>query len=759
MINTIKTSSIIDFFKKKETLSVVLILLFLVLALSCMFISPQAYKRTLHEGDIALKDTYAPYNFTYKWEIDEEATAMAKDEATATVPIYMKRNYEKEEQSTSDITVFFVLLEEVNAQEITPAEKLAAIKSNDKVSLPPKAVKVMLDSSDPDKLRSASMLIIKDLYESGIVGNGEFSDLTSNNITAVVVPSKDGEEIKTVEVNSLVEGGILRDAVEKKVSDGLESDWKTRQALASLINGYISVNVEIDVEMTEAEREAVASLVQPIYSTWEVKKNEIIIEKGQRINARNLAQLSELRRVFRRGVTPAFFMGALLIFLVMGFMVSVYISFTEKGNYLTHTKKIGIILINLLGIIILADFVTRSPQPTFFIPLAGMSMMLLLLVGFNVTFITTVVMSILLAVMFGGNIELVFVLLTGSIVGMFVIKGARRRANILWAALFVGIAKSVALSCIGLINGMGMDYFLKAAVWGIASGLFSGLIVMGIMPIFEYFFKISTNISLLELSDLNHPLLKRLAMEAPGTYHHCIMVGNLSEAACDAIGANSLMSRVGAYYHDIGKVAKAEYFSENEMASGSRHAKLSPSMSALIIGKHVKDGMEIAKKHKLNNTIVDFITQHHGTSLISFFYQKALERSEGGILPSERNFRYPGPKPQTKESAIVLLADSVEASSRSLDAPTPASIRNLVKKIVNNKFIDGQLDECDLTLRDMHQIADSFVHVLMGIFHTRLVYPDEKKSQSEENENENKDILSKPKQKKKSKPGKNGEDS
>jgi len=359
-----------------------------------------------------------------------------------------------------------------------------------------------------------------------------------------------------------------------------------------------------------------------------------------------------------------------------------------------------------------------------------MGMIITLLVSFNAAFLSVVIMGILLSLLVGGGTEVLLVLVAGSIAGMFAVKGARRRAQILWAGLLAGAAKLVAIGCIGLINGMDMEFFVHDGMWAIASGLLSGFIVMGLLPVFEHLFKVPTNISLLELSDLNHPLLKRLAMEAPGTYHHSIMVGNLAEAACDVIGANSLLARVGAYYHDIGKVSKAEYFSENEMTSGSKHLNLAPSMSALIIAKHVKEGEEIAKKYKLNTKIIDFITQHHGDSLIFYFYQKAIKKSKDPSALKEDNFRYPGPKPQTKESAIVLLADSVEASSRTLQDPTPASIRNLVKKIINNKFIDAQLDNCDLTLKDMHEIADSFVRVLTGIFHTRLEYPEDVKRKS-----------------------------
>ena len=526
--------------------------------------------------------------------------------------------------------------------------------------------------------------------------------------------------------------------LEEKLEEYVAREFPTKRKIHQAVIVLLKMNIRPDLtpseDKTEADRKIAAKAVKPVYKKWEVKKNELIIEKGKRVNARNIAQLSQSRRFFRPGTTPTFFLGVISLFLLLGLIAVIYMSFVyKKRNFLQDTKDIAIILLNMFFMIVVADGVMRSPQPSYFIPMASMAMILMLLVGFNMAFLGVVLMSMFVSLFMGGGSEITFVLLTGSIAGIFAVKGARRRASILWAGLLAGIAKFLAIVCIGLINGMELDFYVHDGLWGIASGLFSGFIVMGLLPIFEYLFKVPTNISLLELSDLNHPLLKKLAMEAPGTYHHGIMVGNLAEAASDAVGADSLRARVGAYYHDIGKIPKAEYFSENEMGSGSRHAKLSPSMSALIISKHVTNGVEIAKKYKLNTAIIDFITQHHGDSLIAYFYQKAIEKNEGEDGLKEEDFRYPGPRPQTKESAIVLLADAVEASSRTLDDPTPSSIRTLVRKIINNKFIDGQLDECDLTLKDMHMIADSFVRVLMGVFHTRLDYPDQKEEKERDN--------------------------
>jgi hypothetical protein len=247
---------------------------------------------------------------------------------------------------------------------------------------------------------------------------------------------------------------------------------------------------------------------------------------------------------------------------------------------------------------------------------------------------------------------------------------------------------------------------------------------LGLLPSLESLFDITTNFKLLELSNLHQPILRQLILVAPGTYHHSIVLGTLAEAAAEAVGANSLLVRVSACYHDIGKIKKPAYFIENQMEALNRHDKLSPSMSSLIVTSHVKDGVELARESKLPAPIIDIIRQHHGTSLITFFYQKAKDAENTRLAEvREEEYRYTGPKPQTKEAAIVMLADAVEAASKTLTDPTPARVQGMVERIINNIFVDGQLEECDLTLRDLHQIAKAFVRILTGIFHHRVDYP------------------------------------
>jgi putative nucleotidyltransferase with HDIG domain len=242
------------------------------------------------------------------------------------------------------------------------------------------------------------------------------------------------------------------------------------------------------------------------------------------------------------------------------------------------------------------------------------------------------------------------------------------------------------------------------------------------LPVFESLLGFTTNLTLLELSNLNHPLLRRLALEAPGTYHHSMIIGNLAEAAAEAIDANALLARVGSYFHDIGKMDKPEYFVENQQHLRSKHEKLPPSMSALILESHVKRGRELALQHDLPDAVIDFIEQHHGTTTMSFFYHKAQQQTLNEPV-REEDYRYPGPRPQTRETAIVMLADSVEAVSRTLDDPKPGRLQTAIHKVVETKFSAGQLEECDLTLKDLNRIEESFLKILLGVFHSRIDYP------------------------------------
>jgi len=275
-------------------------------------------------------------------------------------------------------------------------------------------------------------------------------------------------------------------------------------------------------------------------------------------------------------------------------------------------------------------------------------------------------------------------------------------------------------------------------------GLFTPILSVGLalflLPVIEPVVGISSDLTLLELSDLNHPLLKRMALEAQGTYHHSQVVGQLAEQAARAIDANSLLTRVGALYHDLGKLQKPDYYVENQRIGDNKHDELSPSMSALVISAHVKDGIELARKWRLPQAVVDFIPEHHGTNVMEYFYHKALE-GEGNETVKVDDFRYPGPKPHSRETAILMLADAVEAATRSLGKPTPSRIKEITKQIVDKRMLSGELDESNLTLSDLAGIRQAFIPLLTGIHHTRIVYPGQKDKEvekSSERKSENK---------------------
>lgn len=411
--------------------------------------------------------------------------------------------------------------------------------------------------------------------------------------------------------------------------------------------------------------------------------------------------------------------------IIPAFLVSLYAYI--KARHIDFKKYSLLNLTFLLLIIFDAGyFIINKGLSIFYIPFSAIPMLTMLLFNnLEISLLMTLAVSVSIASLSNNRFDLALLFLISGVVSSILVKGARKRTTIIIAGFTVGIIQVLSLLFIEYFwFGIPDRYpilFINAVI--------SGILVLGVLPVFEYLFKTLTNISLLELADFNHPLLQRMILEAPGTYHHSLLVGNLCESACRAVGANALLARIGAYYHDIGKLSKPGYFSENQMVGASKHDTLSPAMSKLVIMNHVKEGLEIAKKYKLNPALMDFITQHHGTSLVYYFYHRALQNTGAEEEVKEDVYRYPGPKPNTKETAIVLLADSVEAATRALKEPTAAKIKETVHQLINNKFIEGQLDECELTLKDLEKISTVFIRILGAIYHSRITYPEQAKGE------------------------------
>jgi putative nucleotidyltransferase with HDIG domain len=379
-------------------------------------------------------------------------------------------------------------------------------------------------------------------------------------------------------------------------------------------------------------------------------------------------------------------------------------------------------------------------------PYAFAPLVMSVLLGRNHGLYAAVFVSLWSSVLFGKiDAPLLVTSLISGFTAVSLTLQVRRRGKLIRAGLGVGLAIWLLSLTFGLIGPLNLfspianDWRMIGlqSAYAIGNGIVTAMIVGGAIPILEHLFQITTDISWLEASDLNHPLLRRMTIEAPGTYHHSLVVANLAEAAAEAIGANATLCRVCSYFHDVGKLVKPEYFTENMNFERNPHDDLAPTMSALIIIAHVKEGVDLALKYKLNHRIIDIIQEHHGTSLVYYFYQRALQQQEdaraGGKIMNmreedipevrEESFRYSGPKPQTKESAIVSLADIVESASRSLEKPTPPKVEQLVQELIEERIADGQLDECDLTLGDLRVIAERFRRTLMTMLHSRIAYP------------------------------------
>jgi len=406
------------------------------------------------------------------------------------------------------------------------------------------------------------------------------------------------------------------------------------------------------------------------------------------------------------------------------FLISLYVYIKFRRQNLKNFNLLNMTLLFLITLVS-SYFIIMQRRLIFYIPFCVIPVLATLLFNnLEISLLITLATAVSVASLSDNPFQLALLFLISGIISSTLVLGARRRTTIIRAGFIVGVMQVISLIFIDRFRiGLPARYLIL-----MLNGIVSVIVVLGVLPVFEYLFRTLTNISLLELADFHHPLLQRMVQEAAGTHHHSLVVGNLSETACEAVGANALLARIGAYYHDIGKLQKPDYFSENQDIKASKHDTLAPSMSKLIIMNHVKEGIELAKKYRLNPILIDFIVQHHGNSLVYYFYRRALEGLEEDQEVKEEGFRYPGPRPNTKETAIVLLADSVEAATRALKDPTPTKIEEVVHKVINNKFIDGQLDECDLTLKDLEKISSVFIRILSGIYHSRVTYPEESRS-------------------------------
>jgi len=520
-------------------------------------------------------------------------------------------------------------------------------------------------------------------------------------------------------------------------------DYGLLNLVVDFVQRLIQPNITLNRNETQERKKAATTEIKPVLH--KIKAGEMLLREGERVTEVQLLKLKTLATQSKKQQVLFTSVGAAMVLVCL--LVTTYILHLNQPGRLSgeHNKSLLFMACVFLTFFLLAEISYKLSEvltlnatlpiqmsSTWFgIPLASGAMIVCVFMGITVATPIAMVMAVSFAVIFGNSLPYFLYFLISGTMAAYWIQNCRERKVFITAGAKLGLLNILLVTAIDFyLADLSGPKLLYDWAFGFMGGIGAGIVTAGIVPLVEIAFGYTTDISLLELANLDRPILRRLMIEAPGTYHHSVIVGSLVEAAASEIGANHLLTKVCGYYHDIGKINKPLYFIENQQNGKNKHDKLAPSMSGLILIAHVKEGVEIAREHKLGQDIIDTIRQHHGTSFIKYFYDKARQL-KGEDQVNIDDFRYPGPKPQTREAGLVMLADVVEAASRTLDNPTPSRIQGLVQNLINNIFSDGQLDECELTLKDLHKIARSFNKILYGIHHHRIEYTEKRASAGE----------------------------
>ncbi len=522
-----------------------------------------------------------------------------------------------------------------------------------------------------------------------------------------------------------------RSKLQQRIRDEFPSPIIAERVLAWL-ESRIPVTLSLNKEASQAAAKAAMDAVPDVLNHYTRGKSQLA--EGERPIGPKELELLRLERAAILSATPIadrLYQGsaALGLYVALSVLCAVYL--LHRQPILLIRFRSFVTLLGLVsGTIILSYLCSQDPWQVELVPLSMFAIVSAIAYRHEVALLLSAVVCLVVALTEGRSIA-EFVIYSAAMAAPILLLGhIRSRTRLIYVSLCTALV--VSFTTIGVLLEMGRTadmVLLRLAVWQGMLAILSGLLMTALLPFVEALMDVQTDISLLELGDVAHPLLQELVRRAPGTYNHSINVASIAQAAADRIGANGLLVRVGAYFHDIGKMLKPQYFIENQSDRGNRHETLLPAMSTLIIIAHVKDGADLARQHHLPQSVIDFIMQHHGTTLVEFFFDRANRQSEAdpdAAEVDEGSFRYPGPKPQTKEAAVLMLADAVEGASRTLHDPAPSRIENLVKEMALKRLLDGQFDECGITLKELHLVQESIVKSLIAMYHGRVKYPDQK---------------------------------
>lgn len=737
-----------------------------LLAAAVTFLCSMTLERipmTLEEGAIAQRNIKADRNYEI---IDEEATSKFKDEARLGVAVVydqddtitdgiIRRLHEafagaKELLAAADIQRS--LKNKLSEGTVNLDKRLSSLFSEKLgITLSSEQLKDLIAEKFSDRVEFSISSLIKKSMSRPIVE--EHLEQAFEKPKGVVVRRSKGigplalDQTDERFLGDLSQISTIEEA-RRKIQDMSVSAFtfkkpRTVATVSAIASMLLEPNCSLNIAETDKRNEEAVANVKNVI--LKVKAGEMIIREGSRYEPWHIKVLKGMQKEKNRGMYSTEFFGKFLLvllfivvpfYLVEGFFGRV--SSSRSDHFLMAI--VGLVMLAIMRIMLMLgpavhDSLLFNVNQTVFvyaIPIAGAAMLLRLFLCAELTLTFTIALSVVSGFFIETDIEFAAFCLLTSIAGVIVIADADRRSKILKAGAWAGGIGAIALIGIGMVKTASATepVMVQDIAWGalfaFLGGIGSSIFTMIGAPIIESVSGYTSDIKLLELANLNHPLLRELIIRAPGTYHHSHMVGILGEAAAESIGANALLVRVGAYYHDIGKMKKPAYFIENAKPTENKHEKLSPNMSALIVAAHVKDGVEMALGAGIPGTIVRMIPEHHGTRLISFFYEKAKEQKEkDSEKVDEKDFVYPGPKPQSREAAILMLADASEAAVRALKEKSTTRIQQTVQRVITDIFMEKQLDECDLTLKDLNDIARAFVRIFLGIYHARIEYPKE----------------------------------
>jgi cyclic-di-AMP phosphodiesterase PgpH len=682
-------------------------------------------------GMIAPRDVVAPRDLIVP---DSEATARRRAEAAAEVlPVY-ELDAQAPARFEQQLRESFDRARPILARQRPRGEMTPELQEAFSLPIGDEALAGLARQGFSKELEDRLVAIGLDLYRTGVVDHrGLAPEARSRGL--LVRDQSTGRETTRRESGAIEYGSETRSAVAARLAESGFSQ-RERPEVSAFLASNLRPNLTYDAAATAARRDASAQSVESIFTR--LPRGKVIVRRGDEITPRTAQWIAAVRA---SASDPSSWVKVTGVLILQVLAAAAYFLDARRQRRRKRERSSNVVFGSVLATGILFALVTRagfalaqalspslegaSGAVNYAIPFAAGPIVVSLVAGMGPALLVALVHAVGVGVLMGLSFPFALFAVVGSLAGIYGLGKLRARGVLLIMGAIVAAGNLVAILAIHFLGAGPWGWeFLWDALAGIAGGLTVAMVVGLFLPIFEHLFSVVTDIRLLELSNQNLPLLRTLALEAPGTYQHSLMLGHLAEAAAEAIGADALLARVSGYYHDIGKTKMPDYFIENQPKGYNRHDRLEPSMSALIIAAHVKEGVEMAKKARLPEPIVTAIREHHGTKLIRYFYQKALTRSDPAQGPvRETEYRYPGPKPSTRILGILMIADAVEAASRTLIEPTPAKIRAMIQTIVDDCLRDGQFDDCDLTMRDLAIIVDALEHSVTTVFHHRIDYP------------------------------------